>query len=93
MKSASITLSLGSANATAIFLRSEDCGYSAGRLLLDLPGGDVISIRKEGRKWLETRIQNSVATRAATEHSTKSAALKSAAMEFLGESIHLASFA
>lgn len=92
MKSSSITVSLGIHKATADFIRSEDCGYSAGRLVLDLPGGDTISIRKDCRKWLETRIQNKIA-RGATEHATKAEALNSAAMEFLAESIQMESIA
>jgi len=90
MTTANVTVSIGSLTATAKFIRSEDCGYSAGRLLLDLPGGDTISIRKDGRKWLETRIQNGIARSQATEHATKSEALASAAMEFLAESVQVA---
>ena len=90
MNATQITVSLGS--ATAEFVRSEDCGYSAGRLLLDLPNGDMISIRKNGRKWLETRIQNGIGCGAATEHATKSAALNSAALELLAETIQMESF-
>jgi hypothetical protein len=91
MKPESITVSLGTHTAAASFLRSEDCGYSAGRLLLDLPCGDTMSIRKDGRKWIETRIQNGIARSPATIHETKQEALKSAAMEFLAESIQVAS--
>ena len=92
MNATQITVSLGTATATAEFLRSEDCGYSAGRLLLDLPNGDMISIRKNGRKWLETRIQNGIGCGAATEHATKTAALNSAALELLAETIQMESF-
>jgi len=87
MKTTAITLIDGNNKVTANFIRSEDAGYSAGRLLLDLPNGSMISVKKSGRKWMESLIENNICKRTVT-HNTKAEALNSAAYELLAVSIN-----
>ncbi len=88
MNAMQITVKDGNHEVTAKFVKSEDAGYSAGRLLLDLPSGATISIRKSGRSWIETRIENNVGRRSVT-HATKTAAVQSAAFELLSETVQI----
>ena len=88
MAATQITVKDGNHQVTAAFVKSEDAGYSAGRLLLDLPSGATISIKKSGRNWIEARIENNVCRRSVT-HTTKAAALQSAAFELLSETVEL----
>lgn len=74
------------------FVKSEDAGYSPGRLLLDLPCGDTISVYRRGRKWIEALIQNGIC-RHSLEHKTREAALMSAAEALAGETLLCESFA
>lgn len=69
-----ISLTIGNRTFATEFIKSEDAGYSPGRLLLDLPSGDMLSIYKRGRKWIEARIKNGIC-RSSIEHATRQAAL------------------
>lgn len=73
-----VTLKIDGRDFVAEFVKSEDAGYSPGKLLLDLPNGDFISVYKSGRKWTEALISGNVCRRS-TSHSTRQDALTSAA--------------
>ena len=62
---------------TANWIRSEDAGYSKGRLLLDLPNGDTISVYRVGRRWVEAIIRDGIC-RSKIDHATRTSALHSA---------------
>lgn len=69
----------------AEFQRSEDCGYRPGALLLDLPNGSHISIRKHRTAhWVETLVHNGIGQQSVT-HPTRKAALYSAASSLAAE--------
>ena len=80
----SVTETIEGHTYTAEFQSAQDCGYKYRGLLLDLPGGDSISIRKIGRKWVETLVVNRIG-RKSTEHATRQDAIDSAAGKFFGE--------
>jgi hypothetical protein len=81
-----ITITINGREFTAEFLKSEDCGYAPGKLLLDLPNGEYISIYKNGRKWVEARISGNVC-RESHSHPTRIAACESAAMSLAGRTL------
>lgn len=83
MKTVTITQAIEGNTYTAEFHSAQDCGYKYSGLLLDLPCGDTISIRKIGSKWVETRIINGIG-RISSSHATRQAAIESAAEEYFG---------
>ncbi len=86
MRSVTIEMTIEGKTHTAEFLKSEDCGYSAGRLLIDLPNGDVISISKNGSKYLETLICGKIGKNT-IEHATKREAVMSAAESYFAAAV------
>jgi hypothetical protein len=84
-----ITLKIDCRNITAKFVKSEDAGFSAGRLLLDLPNGEVISVYKNRRRWIEAKIANGIC-RSSVMHDSRLAACSSAAEEYAAAVLQLA---
>jgi hypothetical protein len=86
-----ITTTISGRDYIAEFIRSEDAGYQPGKLLLDMPNGDHISVYKFRSKWVEAYIVNGICRRS-VEHATRQAALDSAAMELASATIESAAF-
>ena len=59
----SILTATGLISHTTEFHRSEDCGYSAGRLVADLPNGGTVSVSRDGRAWIVATIRNGIGVR------------------------------
>ena len=76
-----ITVKINGREVKASFVRSEEAGYRPGKLLLDLPSGDHISVYRVGRTWIEAFVSGQICRRS-VEHDTRKAALNSAAEEY-----------
>jgi len=89
-KNMKITITTSHRSFTANFVRSEDCGYRPGKLLLDLPGSARhISVYRYRNKWIEALVEENVCRRS-TEHKTRAAALNSAAEEYAARALEIA---
>ncbi len=92
MRPTTYTLSLGGNKITVDFMRSEDCGYSAGRLVADTPSGETITISKSNRRWVIAVINSGSRTYwRSGECRTQVEALLAATEICLGEQMHLES--
>jgi hypothetical protein len=86
MMTMKMTLTVDGRKFQANFVRSEDCGYAAGRLLLDLPCGEHVSVYRRGKIWLEAVITDGLCRRL-MEHKTRRAALASAVERLAAETL------
>lgn len=87
-----ISLKINGRVFVADFVKSEEAGYRPGKLLLDMPNGDTISVYKSGRKWIEALISGGICRRSVT-HSSRAAALESAATELAARTLDYESLA
>jgi len=74
----SILTATGLISHTTEFHRSEDCGYSAGRLVADLPGGGTISVSRDSKAWIVSTIRGGIGVRSES-FPTKAVALNTVA--------------
>lgn len=90
MRATKITATLltatGLLSHTTEFHRSEDCGYSSGRLVADLPDGRTVSVSRDGKAWIVTTICDRIGVRSES-FDTKSAALNSVAVRAMEQAI------
>lgn len=66
---------------------SKDAGYSSNALLLDLPNGHLVSVRKSGSRWIKAMIHNKVCYRTEA-FKTQTLALQSGHEEFVKQTIY-----
>ena len=85
-----ITTTIDDKTITAEFQKSEDCGYSKGSLLIDLPSGGHMSVYKHGRTWIAALVIDGIG-RSHSEYSTRAEALTSAAEEYASDFLFLES--
>jgi hypothetical protein len=92
MRPTTYTLSLDGNKIAVDFMRSEDCGYSPGRLVADTPSGETITISKSNRRWVMSMIDSGSQTcRRTGEYKTQGEALRAATVICLNEQMHLES--
>lgn len=80
-KTTATTLTIDGRTFTADWVRSEDAGYSAGKLLLDLPSGEYFSVYRHGAKWIAAIIRDNICRRS-SEYKTRGEALHAATSEY-----------
>jgi hypothetical protein len=86
MMTMKMTLTIDGRKFEANFVRSENCGYSAGRLLLNLPCGEYVAVYRRGKNWVDAVMTEGLC-RSLTEHKTRRAALVSAVERLASETL------